>query len=72
MLFLLRLVCLSLYSYLFISLEAELSCGSITVLQNVLITSAGSWKFAGFGFAISEAQAGNLDNMQSFHYAVST
>ncbi|KAG2241815.1 hypothetical protein Bca52824_096341 [Brassica carinata] len=36
--------------------------------ENVLITSAGSWKFAGFGFAISEAQAGNLDNMQSFHY----
>ncbi|KAG2303630.1 hypothetical protein Bca4012_062382 [Brassica carinata] len=37
--------------------------------ENVLITSAGSWKLAGFGFAISEAQAGNLDNMQSFHYA---
>lgn len=39
-------------------------------LQNVLITSAGSWKLAGFGFAISAAQAGNLDNMQSFHYSV--
>ena len=40
-------------------------------MQNVLITSAGSWKLAGFGFAISAAQAGNLDNMQSFHYSVS-
>ncbi|CAN8312978.1 unnamed protein product [Cochlearia groenlandica] len=37
--------------------------------ENVLITSAGSWKLAGFGFAIPEAQAGNLDNMQSFHYS---
>ncbi|ESQ28061.1 hypothetical protein EUTSA_v10018097mg [Eutrema salsugineum] len=37
--------------------------------ENVLITSAGSWKLAGFGFAISTAQAGNLDNMQSFHYS---
>ncbi|CAH2066764.1 unnamed protein product [Thlaspi arvense] len=37
--------------------------------ENVLITSSGSWKLAGFGFAISSAQAGNLDNMQSFHYS---
>uniref|UniRef100_M4DI13 Protein kinase domain-containing protein n=1 Tax=Brassica campestris TaxID=3711 RepID=M4DI13_BRACM len=37
--------------------------------MNVLITSAGSWKLAGFGFAISAAQAGNLDNRQSFHYS---
>nr|BAF01849.1 hypothetical protein [Arabidopsis thaliana] len=37
--------------------------------ENVLIISAGSWKLAGFGFAISAAQAGNLDNMQSFHYS---
>ncbi|CAN8239332.1 unnamed protein product [Cochlearia groenlandica] len=37
--------------------------------ENVLITSSGSWKLAGFGFAISAAQAGNLDNMQSFHYS---
>ncbi|XP_010498773.1 PREDICTED: SCY1-like protein 2 isoform X1 [Camelina sativa] len=37
--------------------------------ENVFITSAGSWKLAGFGFAISEAQDGNLDNMQSFHYS---
>uniref|UniRef100_A0A1J3HUQ0 SCY1-like protein 2 n=1 Tax=Noccaea caerulescens TaxID=107243 RepID=A0A1J3HUQ0_NOCCA len=37
--------------------------------ENVLITSSGSWKLAGFGFAISTAQAGNLDNMQSFHYS---
>ncbi|CAN7130053.1 unnamed protein product [Brassica rapa subsp. narinosa] len=37
--------------------------------ENVLITSAGSWKLAGFGFAISAAQAGNLDNKQSFHYS---
>ncbi|KAJ4874854.1 ARM repeat superfamily protein [Raphanus sativus] len=37
--------------------------------ENVLITSAGSWKLAGFGFAISAAQAGNLDNIQSFHYS---
>lgn len=43
----------------------------MTSLQNVLITSAGSWKLAGFGFAISAAQAGNLDNIQSFHYSVS-
>lgn len=43
----------------------------VTSLQNVLITSAGSWKLAGFGFAISAAHAGNLDNMQSFHYSVS-
>ncbi|KAG7586675.1 Protein kinase domain [Arabidopsis thaliana x Arabidopsis arenosa] len=37
--------------------------------ENVLITSAGSWKLAGFGFAISTAQAGNLDNVQAFHYS---
>ncbi|KFK44375.1 hypothetical protein AALP_AA1G249300 [Arabis alpina] len=37
--------------------------------ENVLITSAGSWKLAGFGFAISEAQAGDLDNIQLFHYS---
>ncbi|CAH8337394.1 unnamed protein product [Eruca vesicaria subsp. sativa] len=37
--------------------------------ENVLITSSGSWKLAGFGFAISTAQAGNLDNTQSFHYS---
>ncbi|KAJ0231993.1 Uncharacterized protein HA466_0294670 [Hirschfeldia incana] len=37
--------------------------------ENVLITSSGSWKLAGFGFAISTAQAGNLDTMQSFHYS---
>ncbi|VVA92227.1 unnamed protein product [Arabis nemorensis] len=30
--------------------------------MKVLVTLAGSWKLAGFGFAISEAQAGNLDN----------
>jgi SCY1-like protein 2 len=37
--------------------------------ENVFITSAGSWKLAGFGFAISQAQDGNLDNLQSFHYS---
>ncbi|XP_010477557.1 PREDICTED: SCY1-like protein 2 isoform X2 [Camelina sativa] len=37
--------------------------------ENVFITSGGSWKLAGFGFAISESQDGNLDNMQSFHYS---
>lgn len=61
--------------YLFILLESVVlskPVGSKTLLQNVLITSAGSWKLAGFGFAISEAQAGNLDIVQSFHYSVCT
>ncbi|XP_010521095.1 PREDICTED: SCY1-like protein 2 [Tarenaya hassleriana] len=37
--------------------------------ENVLVTSTGSWKLAGFCFAISADQSGNLDNMQAFHYA---
>jgi SCY1-like protein 2 len=53
---------------LFIFLEAVLVYVQLH-LQNVFITSAGSWKLAGFGFAISQAQDGNLDNLQSFHYS---
>jgi SCY1-like protein 2 len=56
---------------LFIFLEAVLVYVQLH-LQNVFITSAGSWKLAGFGFAISQAQDGNLDNLQSFHYSVGT
>ncbi|XP_010534131.1 PREDICTED: SCY1-like protein 2 isoform X1 [Tarenaya hassleriana] len=37
--------------------------------ENVLVTATGSWKLAGFGFALSADQCGNLDNMQTFHYA---
>ncbi|XP_057972943.1 SCY1-like protein 2 A [Malania oleifera] len=38
--------------------------------ENVLITSSGAWKLAGFGFAISADQtSGDLANVQAFHYA---
>ncbi|XP_044511979.1 SCY1-like protein 2 [Mangifera indica] len=38
--------------------------------ENVLITSSGAWKLAGFGFAISTDQVGSdLSNVQAFHYA---
>ncbi|KAI4331796.1 hypothetical protein L6164_016751 [Bauhinia variegata] len=38
--------------------------------ENILITSSGSWKFGGFGFAISAPQTpSDLTNSQAFHYA---
>lgn len=40
-------------------------------LQNVLITSSGAWKLAGFGFATSaDSSTGEMANVQAFHYAV--
>lgn len=42
-------------------------------LQNVLITSNGAWKLAGFGFAIpADQSSGDVASMQAFHYAVSS
>ena len=44
----------------------------VYILQNVLITSSGAWKLAGFGFAIStDNTTGDTANSQAFHYAVS-
>ncbi|XP_038890633.1 SCY1-like protein 2 [Benincasa hispida] len=38
--------------------------------ENVLITSNGAWKLAGFGFAIPADQtSGDMATMQAFHYA---
>ncbi|EXC32462.1 SCY1-like protein 2 [Morus notabilis] len=38
--------------------------------ENVLITSSGAWKLAGFGFAVSTDQAtSDTANLQPFHYA---
>ncbi|PON95167.1 Phosphorylase kinase, gamma catalytic subunit [Trema orientale] len=38
--------------------------------ENVLITSSGAWKLAGFGFAIStDNTTGDAANSQAFHYA---
>lgn len=42
-------------------------------LQNVLITSNGAWKLAGFGFAIPVDQtSSDMTAMQTFHYSVSS
>lgn len=45
----------------------------IMALQNVLITSNGAWKLAGFCFAIPADQtSGDMATMQAFHFAVSS
>jgi hypothetical protein len=42
-----------------------------SLLQTVFITSSGSWKLGGFGFALSVDQAtGGLASSQQFHYSV--
>jgi SCY1-like protein 2 len=44
----------------------------LVLLQTVFITSSGSWKLGGFGFALSVDQAtGGLTSSQQFHYSVS-
>lgn len=41
-----------------------------SLLQSVFITSSGSWKLGGFGFALSVDQAtGGLTSSQQFHYS---
>lgn len=46
-------------------------CCVVCTSQNVLITSSGAWKLAGFGFAVSTDNTTGDTASSAFHYAVS-